>query len=178
MTGLENSYSVYSCTWKNTRSWKISTPCQWKLGMVSQNWRHTALTYPRMWSVIDLSFSPSVSRGKTKVDDQPPLGAAQLLAMHIYRSANHPLRVRLRGQIPQTFLLILISASYRWEHLCLDWYNVKTVDSPLDALVSFQYSDSSTIYEKIPLLRNVSSLRRLIIDKVHPTIHPDRMIIP
>ncbi|KAK0200109.1 hypothetical protein DFS33DRAFT_1367147 [Desarmillaria ectypa] len=182
MTNPRNSYSVH--LGMNPKLWQISTPCQWRLGMVSLNWRHTVLNYPRMWSMIDLSFWPPLSRGKTRVDDQLPFGVARLLAMHIYRSANHPLRVRLRGRIPQSLLLILISASYRWEHLWLDENNLKTVDSPLDALVSFRYNlneyttDFDTIREQVPLLRNVASLRRLIVDKVYPVLHPDRVIIP
>ncbi|PBK88392.1 hypothetical protein ARMGADRAFT_937602, partial [Armillaria gallica] len=49
MTGPENSYSYVGGT--KMRSAIISVPCQWKLGKVSMNWRHTALTYPRMWSM-------------------------------------------------------------------------------------------------------------------------------
>ncbi|KAK0443248.1 hypothetical protein EV421DRAFT_2019201 [Armillaria borealis] len=180
MTGPENSYSFVGGT--KPRSARISVPCQWKLGRVSMNWRYTALTYPRMWSMIDFTFWPYTSRGKTRVDDQLPLGVARLLAMHIYRSANHLLRVRLQGDIPEPLLLILISASYRWKHLCLDGHHLRTVDSPLDALVSFQYILNEygfeTIHERLPLLRDVTSLRRLIVDKLYPVVRPGLVIIP
>ncbi|KAK0227366.1 hypothetical protein EDD85DRAFT_149068 [Armillaria nabsnona] len=181
MTGPKNSYSFVGGT--KLRSTTISVPCQWRLGMVSMNWRHTALTYPRMWSMIDFTFcQPYMNRGKTRADDQLPLGVARLLAMHIYRSANHLLRVKLCGSIPEPLLLILISTSYRWNHLCLDQHNFKTIDSPLDTLVSFQYILNEygfeSIREQLPLLRNVTSLRRLVIDKIYPVIRPGLIIIP
>ncbi|PBK65144.1 hypothetical protein ARMSODRAFT_444829 [Armillaria solidipes] len=181
MTGPENSYSFVGGT--KPRSARISVPCQWKIGRVCMNWRHTALTYPRMWSMIDFTFWPYTdSRGKPRADGQLPLGVARLLAMHIYRSSNHLLRVRLQGDIPEPLLLILISASYRWKHLCLNEHHLRTVDSPLDALVSFQYILNDygfeTIHERLPLLRDVTSLRRLIVDKLYPVVRPGLVIIP
>lgn len=181
ITDPGNSY--YFPAGMKQRSSKNTIPRQWKLGMVSLNWRHTVLTSPRMWSMIDLTFWPSFlssgSRGSIRAD----LGAERLLAMHIYRSANRPLQVTLRGRIPNTILLILISASYRWEHLCLDYRNLKAIDSPLDALVSFRYilderGRDETIHERLPLLRNVTSLRRLTVDKLYPVVHPGLFIIP
>ncbi|SJL12616.1 uncharacterized protein ARMOST_16045 [Armillaria ostoyae] len=181
MTGPENSYSFVGGINPTAR---ISVPCQWRIGRVSMNWKHTALTYPRMWSMIDFTFwAYTNSRGKPRTDDRLPLGVARLLAMHIYRSANHLLRVRLHGDIPEPLLLILISASYRWKHLCLDGHHLRTVDSPLDALLSFQYilNESygfETIHEQLPLLRDVTSLRRLIVDKLYPVVRPGIVIIP
>ncbi|PBK65145.1 hypothetical protein ARMSODRAFT_444836 [Armillaria solidipes] len=186
MTGGKNSYSIYPFSGAGTRR-KYSIPCQWRLGMVCMNWRHTVLNYPWLWSMIDLTFQLPSQYGNVRAnlptDNHPYLEAGRKLAMHMYRSANHPLRVRLHGPIPQSLLHILISASYRWEHLCLDYYSLKTVDSPLDALVSFQYilderSDRETIYGQLPLLRNVTSLSRLIVDKIYPIVRPGLVIIP
>ncbi|KAK0443249.1 hypothetical protein EV421DRAFT_539645 [Armillaria borealis] len=184
-TGDENSYSIHSYSRTNFPRRKYSIPCQWRLGMVCMNWRHAVLNCPRLWSVIDLTFNQLSSnfgyfRENTPTD--PYSEAGRLLAMHMYRSANHPLRVRLRGPIPQSLLHILISASYRWEHLCLDEDNLRTVESPLGALVSFQYVLNDcrvdAIRERISLLRSATSLRRLVVDNVHPILHPGRVIIP
>ncbi|SJL12617.1 uncharacterized protein ARMOST_16046 [Armillaria ostoyae] len=185
MTGGKNSYSIYSFSAADTRR-KYSVPCQWRLGMVCMNWRHTVLNYPWLWSMIDLTFQLSSYLGYVRAnpptDNHPYLEAGRKLAMHMYRSANHPLRVRLRGPIPQSLLHIIISASYRWEHLCLDRDSLRTVESPLGALVSFQYVLNDcrvdAIRERIPLLRSATSLRRLVVDNVHPILHPGRVIIP
>ncbi|KAK0186872.1 hypothetical protein F5146DRAFT_146337 [Armillaria mellea] len=187
MTGDANSYCIHSYPGNSTRR-KYSIPCQWRLGMVCMNWRHAVLNYPRLWSMIDLTshlpskFGYRYGRANPPTDNHPHFGAGRLLAMHICRSANHPLRVSLIGTTPQSVLSILMSASYRWEYLCLDEDNLRTVESPLGALVSFRYvlNDSSvdTIRERIPLLRSATSLRRLVINNVHPVLHPYRVIIP
>ncbi|KAG7440322.1 uncharacterized protein BT62DRAFT_938138 [Guyanagaster necrorhizus] len=182
MRVTKDSYSVPS----EAYSWsqRLGVPYQWKLGMVCLNWRHVLLKYHRMWSKIDLTFSPSSDStwNHRSQNDRPHLGAARLLAMHVCRSANHPLRVRLRGPIPQSFLFILISVSYRWEHLDLDKDNLLTVDPPLDALISFQCNlseyGSTRMREEVPLLRNATSLRRIIVENVRPFLHPGRVIIP
>ncbi|KAK0186871.1 hypothetical protein F5146DRAFT_146197 [Armillaria mellea] len=177
MAGTESSYSI-----KRTKNYRIL--CQWRLGMVCMSWRRAVLNYPRLWSIIDLTSSfPYHRRVNLPTDDHPHFGAGQILAIHIYRSRNHPLRVSLRGLTPRALLSILISASCRWEYLCLDYYNLKTVDVPLDALVSFRYildecSDSKTIYEQLLLLRNITSLSRLIVDKLYPVVRPCLVIVP
>ncbi|KAG7440333.1 uncharacterized protein BT62DRAFT_938149, partial [Guyanagaster necrorhizus] len=182
MRGANDSYTVYSDP--HPLSQRIGVPYQWKLGMVCLNWRHVLLKYPRIWSMIDVTCpSPSFDSWDHRPQDaRPHPEAARLLSIHVCRSANHPLRVRLRGPIPQSLLFILMSASYRWEHLDLDRDSLLTVDSPLDALISFQYSSSeygsTTMREEVPLLRNVTSLRRLIVENVQPFLHPDRVIIP
>ncbi len=186
---MENSYSIQ--TGKELFDRKIyRIPYQWRLSMVCMNWRHAVLNYPRLWSMIDLTVTSARSsssfgyskRANPPMDNHHYFGAGRLLAMHIYRSANHPLRVSLRGPTPQSLLSILISASYRWEHLFLDRDNLKTVDSPLGALISFQYilssSDVDAIREQVPLLRSATSLRRLVVDNIDPVLLPGHIIIP
>ncbi|KAG7440343.1 uncharacterized protein BT62DRAFT_630041 [Guyanagaster necrorhizus] len=97
MRVAKDSYSVNSGMLSSSPL--VGVPYQWKLGMVCLNWRHVLLKYPRMWSMIDVTFPPPPfgSWNHKPQNNRPYLVAAGLLAMHIYRSANHPLQHRIDG---------------------------------------------------------------------------------
>ncbi|KAJ7736690.1 hypothetical protein B0H16DRAFT_1425616 [Mycena metata] len=84
----------------------------WYLGQICRAWRHSALSFPILWSSITV---PSVSSGDS--------GLVSLVEAQLLRSANAPLDVYWRniksGINPHLAGVVLAHCS-RWRTLCLE----------------------------------------------------------
>lgn len=82
----------------------------WRLTEVSSRWRHTALSFPRLWSSVRIPL---------QYEDPPCL--AFHLKLQLRRSGAHPLSVLLHApnhiSAHHSLLQILLPTSPRWTHL-------------------------------------------------------------
>ncbi|KAJ8088714.1 hypothetical protein AAF712_007343 [Marasmius tenuissimus] len=82
----------------------------WVLGQVCARWRNLALSLPKLWSTIDLSWSSKLTR-----DCHAPF-IDRRLVQTLQRAGNSPLSVSLRQKsCRDTTLSILCSRAFQWK---------------------------------------------------------------
>ncbi|KAJ7021853.1 hypothetical protein C8F04DRAFT_1012940 [Mycena alexandri] len=98
----------------------------WYLGQICRAWRHSALSFPNLWSSITV---PSVSSGDS--------GLVSLVEAQLLRSAKAPLDVywrNIRTSINPHLAGIVLAHCGRWRSLCLEETQSSPSSYPLNWL--------------------------------------------
>ncbi|KIJ95176.1 hypothetical protein K443DRAFT_124943 [Laccaria amethystina LaAM-08-1] len=88
----------------------------WKLGYVCGRWRDIVLSFPKLWSNINLGF-PDI-----QISNRRGMQACNLLRLCLARSGQHPLSIRLWAhesnvEISRDIVKIALQVRNRWKNL-------------------------------------------------------------
>ncbi|KAK1229537.1 hypothetical protein PQX77_007363, partial [Marasmius sp. AFHP31] len=109
-TSIVNRHTTYSDRNNDYPSTLDTKKSPWVLSQICARWRNLALSLPKLWSAIDLSWEPEL----TQIPHVPFI--ERRLVQTLQRAGNSPLSVSwCRRSCRDTTLSILCSRSYQWK---------------------------------------------------------------